>query len=568
MPAKSQPWYVIGHQNPDADAIFSAIGQAAYLHATGHPEAQAARCGDFTERTRMVLEAAGLEVPVLVRDVRPTAGSICRREVVSVCEDDTFLDAYMLMLSKGVRSVPVLNCDGEVLGLLRFLDLLQLLLPPESHGLAGRTLHASLANIARALGAETGTSVAPSEEEEDHILMVGASSQETIEARLKAAAEEGTISRYVVICGDRPTVHRQAVRFGVRALVITGGYQLSEDFVPAAREKGITVLCGPDDTATTVKRALCARRVSNIDLAGTFQAVEFSEPVSRIGKNIAALPQDLFPVVEDGSRKLVGVFSKSDLVNPPRMRLTLVDHNEFAQAVTGVEEAEIVEIIDHHRLSGDLTSREPVRFINEPLGSTSTIVARRFWEQRLKPEAGVAMCLAAGLISDTLNLTSPTTTDTDRETLSWLCEIAGIMADEFAADFFAAGSMLIHESARKIVGADRKEFAEEGLKVSLSQVEELSLDGFEDRREELEAELRRLCEANECCMAALLLTNISTHSSLLLVTGDEKVCGKIEYPRLDETLFEAEGVVSRKKQLFPAVSRALARATALQAEED
>ena len=562
MTGQTQPWYVIGHQNPDADAIFSAIGHAAYLREVGNTEVTAARCGELTERTRLVLEKAGVAAPVLMRDVRPTAGSICRRDVVSVREDHTFLDAYKLMLEQGVRSVPVLNAADEVLGILRFLDLLQLLLPPETHGMEGRTIHASLANIARALGAEGGLSVAPGEEEQDHLLMVGASSQDTIELRLRKACEEGTASKYVVICGDRPVVHRHAIEFGARAL-ITGGYRPEDSLAAAARQKGIPILCGPDDTATTVKRALCARKVSNVDLDQSFRALEYSQALSRIRKEVADLPQDLFPVLADGSRKLVGVFSKSDLVNPPRTRLSLVDHNEFSQAVTGVEEAEVVEIIDHHRLSGDLVSREPVRFLDEPLGSTSTIVARRFWENRLRPDKGVALCLAAGLISDTLNLTSPTTTEVDREALAWLCEIAGIMADDFAAEFFAAGSLLIHEKAAKIISTDRKEFCEDGQTVSLSQIEELSLDGFEERREELETGLEELRQQQGYTLAALLLTDIRSHRSLLLAVGDARVRDAIEYRRKDATLFDAAGVVSRKKQLFPAISRALSKAASL-----
>jgi manganese-dependent inorganic pyrophosphatase len=558
-----QPWYVIGHQNPDADAIFSAIGHAAYLQAMGHAEVLPARCGEVTERTRLVLEKAGVPVPELLRDVRPTAGSICRRKVVSVREEHTFLDAYQLMLKEGVRSVPVLDEDGTVLGLLRFLDLLQLLLPPDTHGMEGRTIHASLANVSRALGADSTRSVDPATKEEDHILMVGASSQDTVEMRLKHAREEGLVSSFVVICGDRPVVHQHAINFGVRALIITGGYQPSEALAQMAREKGITVLCGPDDTATTVKRTMCARRVSNVSLDESFRAVEYSQPLSRISRELAGLQQDLIPVVADGSRKLVGVFSKSDLLDPPRMRLSLVDHNEFSQAVKGVEEAEVVEIIDHHRLSGDLVSREPVRFLNEPLGSTSTIVSRRFWERRARPEKGVAMCLAAGLISDTLNLTSPTTTDVDREALSWLCEIAGVLADEFAADFFASGSLLVNESAKVIVSTDRKEFSEEGVTVSLSQIEELSLDGFGGRREELETELERLRVEKGHALAALLLTDIRTHRSLLLAVGQGTVLDAIDYRREDATLFDAAGVVSRKKQLFPAISRALAKSAAM-----
>src|SRR5690606_9265184 len=182
----------------------------------------------------------------------------------------------------------------------------------------------------------------------------------------------------------------------------------------------------------------------------------------------------------------IGVISKSDLVDPPRIRLALVDHNEYAQAVTGVEEAEIIEVIDHHRLAGDLVSREPIRYLNEPVGSTSTLVARKFLHRDLTPEPGVALCLCAGIVSDTLCLTSPTTTQLDRDILEWLGKIAGIEPKRFTEEFFAVGSLLATGTPDEILNADRKEFTEDGFKVSISQVEERGLHGFDNRRAELE----------------------------------------------------------------------------------
>jgi manganese-dependent inorganic pyrophosphatase len=253
----------------------------------------------------------------------------------------------------------------------------------------------------------------------------------------------------------------------------------------------------------------------------------------------------------------MGVFSKSDLVEPPRTRLSLVDHNEFSQAVEGVEEAEVVEILDHHRLSGDLVTRDPVRFINEPVGSSSTIVARRFREKGLEPDAPVALCLCAGLVSDTLNLTSPTTTEVDRQMLLWLSELAGVEPNQFADDFFASGSLLLHADAKAIVGTDRKEFTEDRVFLSLSQVEETSLAGLEERRDELYGELERLRVEKGYDLCAILVTDIQRHDSVLLAVGEESLLGKLPFERKGENEFAAPKVVSRKKQLFPAVCEAI-----------
>lgn len=550
------PWYVLGHRNPDADAICSAIGHAAYLRATGEVDVVAARCGEVPPRVKAVLEQAGLSAPLLVDDVRPTAGSICRKSVVAVRQDDTFLMAYRLMVDHSVRAVPVLNNGGEVRGLLHFLDLLQLLLPPATDGRNVKLLHASLENIGATLGASEDCGATPPSEEEDLIMMVGASSQNTVERRLIAAQEEGNAGKYLVICGDRPFVHQQAIKYGTRALIVTGGYKPDPAIVEQAKEQGMIILCSPQDTATTVKLALCARKVRNI-ISDDFMALSSNQVVSRFSSKVAASSQDLFPVVEAGTRRLMGVFSKSDLVDPPRTRLSLVDHNEFSQAVEGVEEAKVVEILDHHRLSGDLVTRDPVRFINEPVGSSSTIVARRFREKGLEPDPAVALCLCAGLISDTLNLTSPTTTDVDRDVLRWLSSLAGVDADQFAEGFFASGSLLLHADAQAIVGTDRKEFHEDGVFLSLSQVEETSFKGLDERRGELLEELERLRHDNQYSLCAILVTDIRRHDSVLLAVGQEPLLCKLPFTRTGVNEFSATGVVSRKKQLFPAVCEAI-----------
>lgn len=549
-------WYVIGHQNPDADAICAAIGHAAFLAATGNPEAIPARCGEVPPRVEIVLEKAGIEAPKLVEDVRPTAGSICRKSFVAVSEDDTFLKAYRLMVSNSVRAVPVLNEKREVRGILHFLDLLQLLLPPATDGKNVKSLHASLRNITAALGATSDCGAPAPSEEENLIMMVGASSQDTVTRRFAAALEEGKVGEYLVICGDRPYVHRQALKNGVRALLVTGGYKPSEEILKAAREKGMVVICSEHDTATTVKLALCARKVRNI-VSDDFISLYSNQVMSRFSRTIAASSQDLFPVLKAGTKRLMGVFSKSDLVDPPRTKLSLVDHNEFSQAVKGVEDASVVEILDHHRLSGDLITREPIRFINDPVGSSSTIIARRFWDRGLSPERAVALCLCAGLVSDTLNLTSPTTTETDREMLKWLSEVAEVNPDAFAEDFFDSGSLLLHADAKAIVGTDRKEFNEDGVFISLAQVEEVSLDGLADQKDCLLRELERLQSEHSYELCALLVTDIRLHESVLLIVGNQDIIEKLPFVKSGKDEYAAPGIVSRKKQLFPAVCEAI-----------
>lgn len=541
---------VVGHRNPDTDAICSAIGQAELLRMTGD-DAEAIRCGDVPTRTAWVLKKAGLEAPRLVTDVRVTAGQIARRDVVSVAPDDSFLVVYRRMLASGVKSVPVLDENGEVRGLLKYLDLLKLLLPSEMEGIAVRTVRASLVKIGATLQAPTiGADCTVCEEEELHLL-VGASSEETVRRRLATAAEAGIIGKYLVICGDRPGVQEAAITAGVRALVVTAGFGVSPEVVSAAREKGVYIFLASLDTASVAKLIQCSRQVSSV-VSDDLVCVEEHEVVTALRKRLSSEKQDLFPVVKRGTRKVIGVLSKSDLVEPKRTRLVLVDHNEYAQAVTGVEEAEIYEVIDHHRLAGDLASREPIRFLNEPVGSTSTLVARKFRHRDLEPTKGVALCLCAGLISDTLMLTSPTTTPLDVDILNWLAPIAGIDPQEFTEEFFAVGSLLVGGTSREILTTDRKEFYEDGIKISISQIEERGLNEFEKRKHKLSEELEILRVSEACDLALLVVTDIATHYSLILAAGHPALLEALPYESKEGT-FIAPGVVSRKKQVFPAV---------------
>ena len=552
------PFYVIGHKNPDTDAICSAIGYAALLRITGEErDAVAARCGEISQRTKWVLERAGLEPPVLITDIRTNAGMICHRKVIKVAPSDTFLTAYRRMLAAEIRCVPVEDENGDLCGILRYFDLLRLLLPADTEGLSVRTVHASLSHLAATLQAESlGVESPLPESEEDLILLVGASSQESVESRLKQARSEGNICQFLVICGDRPIVQRAAIDFGARALLVTGGNTISQEIRDYAMARGVFLLRCAQDTASASTLIRCSRTVRHV-MERNFETVCQNEPVSKLRKLLASSEQDLFPVIDHSVGRMIGVISKSDLVDPPRIRLALVDHNEYAQAVNGVEEAEVVEVIDHHRLAGDLVSREPIRYLNEPVGSTCTLVGRKYFHRGLMPQPSVAMCLCAGIVSDTLCLTSPTTTLLDREMLTWLTGVAGVDAKQFTEEFFAVGSLIANGTPDEILNADRKEFTEQGMNVSISQVEERDLHGFAARREELEAVLKELHNSRKYDLSVLAVTDVALHHSMILAIGPENALAKLPFERKDDTLFHAPGVVSRKRQIFPAVCEAI-----------
>lgn len=554
------PIHVIGHRNPDTDAICSAIGYAAFLRDVRGMDAVAACCGELNVRTSWVLDVAGLPAPKLVLDVRPTAATICRRHVLTAASDETFLSVYRKMLEHSFRAIPVVDGEGRLLGMPTIQELAQLFLPPDQSSLAGvanRAVRTSLRNITAALGGTVSGDTADQESFTDLLLVVAASSVETTRQR----AGQFPARQLAIVTGDRPEVHELAVEMGARCLIITGGFKASAGVEERARQCGTAIISAPQDTASASQLIRFSRPIGEA-LTPEFQCFGARTPLREIMHEVQHSHQPLFPVVDEETRRLEGVFSKSDLIDVPRARLVLVDHNEFAQAVAGADEADILEVIDHHRLSGNLRSKEPIRFLNEPVGSTSTIVGIMYRMQGAAPDKATATCLCAGIISDTLHLTSPTTTNTDREILEWLAGLAGIEREKFVRDFFAAGSMLREATPERALESDRKVFEENGWRLSISQIEELGLAEFWKREEALHKALEGLLERQDLHFACLMVTDITQHDSVLLVAGHARVIEGIEYPEMRRHVYEMPGVVSRKKQLFPYLSRVVAKLAA------
>lgn len=545
------PIYVIGHKNPDTDAICSAIAYAWFLREQGMTEAEAACCGELNSRTLFALSEAGMQQPKLLMDVRPTIGQIAQRNIISAREDEALMEVYRRMQQHHVRAMPALDEKGDLKGILTFAELMELVLPEQAQGDAdSRVIETSLRRIA---GVLEGSFVHAVEEDrtDSLLVMVAAMSTGAFIERLKQFPAERTI----IVTGDRPTLQVPAIDYGVRCVIITGGYPLAQELIELAQEKKVSVIISPHDTATTTLLLRGAKIVSPA-VRRTFEKVPETALIETISKKVQNSPEDIFPVM-NAHGELVGVFAKSDLVNPSRIQLILVDHNEYAQAVTGADQARILEVLDHHRLGGGLISREPIRFINEPVGSTCTIVTKFLYHRNLTPPHSIGICLAAGIISDTLNLTSPTATEHDRRMLSWLASNLQLNVADFARRFFASGSILEQHSPDEAIRMDCKEYNESGWTFTVSQVEEMDLAGFANRREQLLASLENLVRERRMDFAALLVTDITRHYSLLMIAGAEAVKEAIDYPQRADGLFDLEGVVSRKKQLLPHLMRTL-----------
>jgi manganese-dependent inorganic pyrophosphatase len=542
---------VIGHRNPDMDSVCSAVAYAALKERLGEKGVRPARAGALNERIAFVLEKFGVTQPEFLPDVTPRVRDAMIKDYVGVHPDQPIAEALGLMSSNRLRALPVVDENLRFHGTISASTLLGLVMPSRAAAQHAREVLASLANIAATFEGRSLTGPLSSREE-TYALVVAAMDADTFASRLRNLEP----ARTVLFVGDRENVHRTALVGGVRALVVTGGVEVDPAFAAEAQAAGMAVIASPWDTATSVifaRSAMIARHA----LEEVPEKFDGDAPLELARRSVAHSNKFIFPVLDSDAR-LEGILSKSDFLKGPARQLILVDHNELSQAVPGADDLPVVEIIDHHRL-GNRPTETPILFLNQPVGSTCTIVADLYRRHAIVPARPVAGLLLAGIIADTLNGTSPTATETDRRFLAELGQVAGITAGDLAAEIFAVGSPLQTMSPDKVVEADAKHYEEKGLRFSVAQIEEVTFANFDAQREHLLAALRHRVGSEGLFFAALLVTDINEQNSYLLVEGNSDFLRTITYPEQSDHVWFLEGVVSRKKQLLPYLTECLAR---------
>jgi manganese-dependent inorganic pyrophosphatase len=466
-----------------------------------------------------------------------------QRNVASVSPETSMAEALSVMDDRQIRVLPVLDDQARCLGLLSVFKMSKYFIPATHRLFDSRRVLASLHGLARTLSAEILHLTHP-DREEQLVLMIAAMDSQSFAARLPQFDHQSLI----VVAGDRWDIQERALRASVRLLIVTGGLNVDPQLVEQARERGVSIMISPHDTVTTAMLCRAAIPIRHM-LHEHFLAFREDELIEDVRAIAAASHFHAFPVLNE-NQATIGILSKSDFLRKVDRRLILVDHNELSQAVLGADQVEILEIIDHHRI-GAFTTSQPILFRNEPVGSTSTIVADCFFRYGVELPGPIAGLLLAGLVSDTLNLTSPTTTERDEQILKALEQRSGVNAAAFTEQLFASGSVLISLPARQAIESDCKLFQENQRTFSVAQIEELGFDQFWKRKAEVLDALAQFRLQKSCFFSALLVTDVVRNSSLLLVQGEPAFLKEIDYPALEPGIFELEGVVSRKKQLVP-----------------
>ena len=543
--------YIIGHKNPDADAICSAIAYANLKILQGHKGYIPARCGNTNARIDTILQKFSQPTPLFVGDVSPLVKDIMMRNVVHINEEATLFEALELIDKHDVRVLPVTNTNKELQGYVSIFQMGDYFVPKFKEPRAMRQVHTSINDVVTALKADVKY-VRDEDNLEGMFVKIGAMDIRSFGKF--TAADAIPASETIVIVGDRWDIQQRSIQIGVRLLVITGSLGVDQEVIDLAREKGVSLIISPYDSATTAWTIRTASRISKLVESNS---VVFGpdQRLNQVRRRIANSNAQAFMVTDEANR-LIGLFTKTDVLKPNKTNLILVDHNEMTQAVPGASEVNIKEVIDHHRLG--ISTAQPIRFINDPVGSTCTIIAQLFRQSNIEPTPEIAGIMMSGIISDTLNLTGPTATEQDTEVITWLEGIAGIKANELAMEIFNSGSILLSMAADEVISSDQKFYEENEFRFSVSQIEELGFSNFWDHSEELSEALESFVKNENLDFACVLVTDINHHNSLLLVKGDDEFINNISYPAVQKShIYDLKGIVSRKKQLIPFITSTL-----------
>lgn len=540
--------YVIGHKNPDTDSIASAIAYAELKSLMGQNNVTAAAAGEPNPQTRYIIERLGIKPPLYLTDIHPKVRDIIKRPPVTAKSDMPLREVLQLFHQHTIRVLPVVDDNNIPVGVVSLLKL------SEKYLVAGtdrkRGVDTSLHSVAACLDA-TFLAGGPADEVEHLHLFIGAMLEESFSNRI-AGYEPASL---LVMTGDRPSIQQAAIERGVRLLVVTGGFSVSDDLLDKARQSDVVVISTPHDTATAAWLARLSTPLACF-VESKFEKVGVGEPLAHLRlKLLHSGEPAVVALEEDGS--IAGIATKSSLLAPIPYALILVDHNELTQAVPGAEAVEILEVIDHHKL-GNAPTNHPITFMVAPVGSTCTVVATLYRERGLQPEQKIAALLLAGILSDTVILKSPTTTSRDRELVAWLEPIAGLDHVGFGKDIFMSCSgFSAYGTPDKAIRADFKHFNTGDLLFGVGQVEVVGFDEFFEMKEMLRKALKRVKEQDRLALAGLMVTDIYSETTLFLVEGKNELAHVMGYPQFEPHLYELKGVMSRKKQMVPHLLKVL-----------
>lgn len=536
---------VVGHKNPDTDSVVSAIAYAKLKEVLGIKNIKPVTVGKINNETRFVLDYFGCETPQEVEDFYLRIEDVMSSPAIVVDIKSPIKDVLEIIKEKGFMMVPIVK-GLELKGIIDITKIASMLVA-EMDVETDRQVNTTVRNILQCLN---GTLIVG---DKDMVftngnLIIGAMATTSMSDRIKTYYGFDNI----VLTGDRDDAQIAVLEAGVKCLIVTGGFSPTQRVVDLAKELKTTLIISPYDTITSVrltKLSACVETLMNTNITGL-------TPDTRLGEAkwvVINSPARSMPVVDELG-KVIGVVTARDLLQATGKKVILVDHNEIFQAGAGIEEAEIIEIIDHHR-TGDIQSRMPISFTAEPVGSTATLIAGKYEQHFISPTKEVAGILLAGILSDTLLFKSSTTTQKDITIAKKLALSCGVEINDFGINMFHHGGVIEEKSVKEIIMANYKEYKMGNRNIGIGQVETTNTENILKLKDAFQNELNDLKELHNLELVIMLITDILNEGSHLIFSGNSKII-ELAFGVREEEWF-LKGILSRKKQVLPAISNAL-----------
>ena len=536
--------YVSGHRNPDTDSICSAIAYSYLLNATNKYNAIPVRLGEINRETEYVLKRFGVEHPVLLKTVKQKVEDLNYDKVTVFSKDLTLKTAWFLLKQQNLKSAPILDEHGQLLGLLSTSNIIEGYMDQWDSEVLKKaktpvenvidTLEANVIYLNEALKVING---------DIHIAAMSGN-------EAKKRIHENDV---VIVGGDRSDDLEELISVKPSLIILTGSLTSNEHVVNKCKEQGISIVSTPFNTYQTSQQIVQAVPVEYVMIKGDIKTFSTDDTLDYMKEVMSETRYRGYPVI-DLNNRCVGSISRFALLKGLRKKVVLVDHNERGQSIPGIEEADILEIVDHHRVA-DIQTVGPLLFRGEPLGSTATIVTRMFEEQDVEMPSHIAGLLLGAVVSDTLLFKSPTCTPVDTKIAKKLAEIAGVDIQEFAMEMFKAGTSLVGKTVDEIFNQDFKKFSFDNLQVGVAQVNSMDIEGFLPYKKDMLDYMNKFAEDNNLEFTLLLLTDIINANSEIFVGGPRpELVEKAFNVQLTDRQGTLEGVISRKKQVVPAIT--------------
>lgn len=536
--------YVSGHKNPDTDSICSAIAYSYLLNVTNKYNAVPVRLGEVNRETEYVLKRFGVEHPVLLKTVKQKVEDLNYDKVTVFSKDLTLKTAWFLLKQQNLKSAPILDEHGQLLGLLSTSNIIEGYMDQWDSEVLKKaktpvenvidTLEANVIYLNEALKVING---------DIHIAAMSGN-------EAKKRIHENDV---VIVGGDRSDDLEELISVKPSLIILTGSLTSNEHVVNKCKEQGISIVSTPFNTYQTSQQIVQAVPVEYVMIKGDIKTFSTDDTLDYMKEVMSETRYRGYPVI-DLNNRCVGSISRFALLKGLRKKVILVDHNERGQSIPGIEEADILEIVDHHRVA-DIQTVGPLLFRGEPLGSTATIVTRMFEEQDVEMPSHIAGLLLGAVVSDTLLFKSPTCTPVDTKIAKKLAEIAGVDIQEFAMEMFKAGTSLVGKTVDEIFNQDFKKFSFDNLQVGVAQVNSMDIEGFLPYKKDMLDYMNKFAEDNNLEFTLLLLTDIINANSEIFVGGPRpELVEKAFNVQLTDRQGTLEGVISRKKQVVPAIT--------------